>query len=192
MSVPVTTWTLEMRDASALTGPRTVPNPFEIVETTSLTPEFARFLYGLVGGPWKWTDRLAWTREQWETDLAAPGTMFLIAYANGQPQGYLQLGATSVGDSTEIEIKYFGLAMYAMGKGLGSVLLTRGLEKAWAADEYARLPHVSRVWVHTCSLDGPAALRTYQSRGLRIVDTVETVEDYPDEPLGSWVSTGGV
>ena len=37
------------------------------------------------------------------------------------------------------------------------------LRRAWALGP-------SRVWVHTCSLDGPAALRTYQRRGLTVYD----------------------
>jgi hypothetical protein len=42
------------------------------------------------------------------------------------------------------------------------------------------------VWVHTCSLDGPAALPTYQRRGLEIYD--ERVEDVllPDSKPEPW------
>lgn len=187
----VTTWTLEMRDPSALTGRTTLPDGVRVDESTCVTPEFARFLYALVGGPWTWTDRLDWTREQWADDLAAPATRFLIAYADAQPVGYLQLGASAVGASTEMEIKYFGLVESAIGRGLGTALLTRGIESAWRATESDGVPPVSRVWVHTCSLDGPNALRTYTARGLQVIDETVTDEDYPDRPLGAWVSTGG-
>ena len=74
---------------------------------------------------------------------------------------------------------------------LGTALLTRGIERAWRAAELDDVPPVSRVWVHTCSLDGPAALHTYTARGLELIDETVTDEDYPDEPLGSWASTGG-
>lgn len=184
----VTTWTLEMRSPDDLRGPAQLPESLTVTESTSVTPEFARFLYGLVGGPWRWTDRLDWSRQQWSEDLAAPGTRFLIAYADGVPQGYLQLGASAIGQTTDMEIKYFGLVESAIGCGLGSTLLTRGIERAW---QTTGLPKVSRVWVHTCSLDGSAALRTYRARGLNVVDEVVTDEDYPDQPLGSWMSTGG-
>ncbi|MBC9955536.1 GNAT family N-acetyltransferase [Yimella sp. cx-51] len=187
----VTTWTLEMRSAAELTGPTAPPPPFTVVESRSVTPEYARFLYGLIGGPWTWTDRLSWSRDQWAADLAVPATTFLVAYADGVPHGYLQLGASTVAESSEIEIKYFGLVEDAIGKGLGSALLTRGIERAWQASELDDVPPVLRVWVHTCSLDGPAALRTYQSRGLKLIDETVTQETYPEQPLGSWVSTGG-
>lgn len=180
-----------MRDPAALSGRTDLPDGVRVDETSSVTPEFARFLYALVGGPWRWTDRLGWTRDQWVADLAAPATIFLIASADGVPQGYLHLGASAVGETSEIEIKYFGLVTAAIGKGLGTALLTRGIERAWRAAELDDVPPVSRVWVHTCSLDGPAALHTYTARGLELIDETVTDEDYPDEPLGSWASTGG-
>jgi hypothetical protein len=38
------------------------------------------------------------------------------------------------------------------------------------------------VWVHTCSLDGPHALRNYQQRGFRIVSEVTEARDVSDAP----------
>jgi hypothetical protein len=45
---------------------------------------------------------------------------------------------------------------------------------------------VRRVWVHTCTLDGPAALDNYLARGLVAYRTEDAEEDVPDEPLGLW------
>jgi hypothetical protein len=47
-------------------------------------------------------------------------------------------------------------------------------------------PAIRRVWLHTCSLDHPAALANYQARGFRIFDTVERLEEVPDGPLEPW------
>ncbi|MCU1568825.1 MAG: hypothetical protein JWQ56_3762, partial [Pseudarthrobacter sp.] len=62
---------------------------------------------------------------------------------------------------------------------------------AWSLTQRFDLPQVARVWVHTCSLDGPAALANYQARGFVICKTVDADDNVADEPLGSWVSTGG-
>jgi GNAT superfamily N-acetyltransferase len=48
-----------------------------------------------------------------------------------------------------------------VGKGLGGGLLSAAIENAWGAE-------TNRVWVHTCSLDHPNALKNYQARGFQI------------------------
>jgi len=40
-------------------------------------------------------------------------------------------------------------------------LLSAAVEKAWEME-------TKRVWVHTCSLDHPYALKNYQARGFQI------------------------
>lgn len=188
-AVSVTTWTLEMTSPLAA-DPKPLPDGIRIELAEDISPEYARFLYGLVGGPWTWTDRLCWTREQWDADLAVPGTETWIAYGDGSPLGYVQLqpGPDSE-DGLDVEIRYFGLVEQAMGRGLGGALLARGVQEAWSLGERYGLPAVRRVWVHTCSLDGPVALANYQARGFRIVNETQTQESYPAEPLGSWTST---
>ncbi len=167
-----------------------------------MSPEYARFLYGLVGGPWRWTDRLDWSRDQWLTELSVPGTEFWILYRVGVPIGYAHLYPEVKTDGTHVEIRYFGLVEDAIGQGLGGALLSAVVDAAWTLAERAsaranqglsslEMPPVVRVWVHTCTLDGPAALANYRARGFAIFDIEDVEEDYPDEPLGAWVSTGG-
>ena len=50
---------------------------------------------------------------------------------------------------------------------------------------------MTRVWVHTCSLDGPAALNNYRSRGLVVYAEEVTDENVAPEPPGAWAATGG-
>lgn len=187
----VTTTTLEMREAPSDPAPP-LPDGVRLDCATEIAPEYARFLYGLVGGPWHWTDRLNWSREQWLEELSVPGTEFWILYGGGVPLGYLHLQPVSQGDGLHVEIRYFGLTEQAIGRGLGGRLLAHGIQAAWSVPERTDgLPEVNRVWVHTCSLDGPAALSNYQARGLVVCGVEETDEEKPGEPLGSWVSTGG-
>lgn len=184
----VVTWTLEM----AAEPPRTKPLPAGVrVELArDISPEYARFLYALVGGPWLWTDRLGWSRTQWADDLAIPGTETWIAYGEGSPLGYVQLQPTP-SDGGSVEVRYFGLVEQAIGRGLGGALLEEGVHQAWSLLERNGLGVTSRVWVHTCNLDGPAALANYRARGFALIDERITQEPYPAAALGSWVSTGG-
>ncbi|WP_426988095.1 GNAT family N-acetyltransferase [Pseudarthrobacter sp. Y6] len=170
---------------------RPLPDEARLDRAVGVTPEFARFLYGLVGGQWHWTDRLEWTRQQWAKELAAPGTEFWVLYGEGVPWGYVHLQPVVAEDGTHVEVRYFGLSEQAIGRGLGGRLLEHGITAAWSLTQRFDLPPVSRVWVHTCTLDGPAALANYQSRGFVMCGTEEADDDVADKPLGSWVATGG-
>jgi len=68
------------------------------------------------------------------------------------------------GDDGAVEIIYFGLLPAFVGRGLGGALLSSAIEEAWRVNPL-------RVWVHTCSLDHPAALANYQARGMKIYKT---------------------
>ena len=52
------------------------------------------------------------------------------------------------------------------GRGLGKHLLSAGVQRAF--DDGA-----TRVWVHTCTLDGKHALANYQGRGFMPYNSVK-------------------
>ncbi len=186
----VTTWTLEQTTRPA-TPPGPLPADVRVDRALRISPEYARFLYGLVGGPWRWVDRLGWDRARWEQELTVPGTEHLVAYGDGQPLGYAHLQPQVHAAGSQVELRYFGLVETAIGRGLGRALLERAVAAAWTLPERHHLPPVRRVWLHTCSLDGPSALANYRARGFVVLDERVTDEDVPSAPLGSWVSTGG-
>lgn len=62
----------------------------------------------------------------------------------------------------EAEIVTFGLLPEFVGKGLGGFALTLAVQQAWAL-----APSVSRVWLHTFTVDHPHALPNYHRRGFR-------------------------
>jgi GNAT superfamily N-acetyltransferase len=186
----VTTTTLEMLAAPAQQA-RPFPEEVRLDRAIAVSPEYARFLYGLVGGPWHWTDRLGWSRQQWVGELTTPGVEFWILYGEGVPLGYVHLHPTHTESGTDVEIRYFGLAEQAIGRGLGGCLLEHGIRAAWSLPERFGLPPVTRVWVHTCTLDGPAALANYQARGFVVVGEEDGEQDVGGQPLGAWISTGG-
>lgn len=157
----VTTWSLEMRSPEEL---RPAPRPsafadLALVQARRPSPAFARFLYATVGRDWQWIDRLPWSDAEWLAWLDRPRVETWVAYVEGTPAGYFQLDGAS--EPGSVEIAYFGLMPGFIGKGLGGWLLTEAIRRAWALG-------AARVWVHTCSLDGPHALANYQARGLRV------------------------
>ena len=175
-SVDVTTWSLETLDRAQL---RPAPAPqldLRLTQAELPSPEFARFLYTAVGGGWHWIDRLAWTYSEWQERLARPGLETWVAYVCGTPGGYFELDPQGDGS---VEIAYFGLLPTFIGKGLGGWLLTRAIERAWEIG-------ARRVWVHTCSLDGPGALANYQARGMTVFKEETARQELEDEPPGPW------
>lgn len=170
MSTPVTTWYLEQNAPEEL---RSAAEPsaagIEVVRAEVPSGELGRFLYAAVGGDVSWIDRLPWPVDQWQKHLERPGSELWVAYERGTPAGYIELDAQ---DEAAVEIAYFGLLPAFRGKGIGGHLLSFGTARAWdLAGRWPGRPRTRRVWVHTCSLDGPYALGNYQRRGFRVTHT---------------------
>jgi GNAT superfamily N-acetyltransferase len=172
----VTTTYLEMSDPSELRPAGPPATPFDLVRVEIPCPELNRFLYAAVGAAWTWYSRLPWDHSRWMAWLGRPGVETWVAYVKGTPAGYFELERQEGGD---VEIAYFGLLPAFIGRGLGGALLTAAIRRAW--DEGAK-----RVWLHTCDLDHPRALRNYEARGFRVYKTERAHEEIPDAPLESW------
>jgi GNAT superfamily N-acetyltransferase len=176
VEVEVTTWSLELSRRSELL-PSPAPNlEVSLLQAKHPSPELSRFLYTAVGGDWYWIDRLAWSPERWLELLVRTGIETWVAYLEGTPAGYFELDGSS---ASKVEIAYFGLLPRFIGIKLGGWLLTRAIERAWEMGP-------ERVWVHTCSLDGPHALANYQARGMRVFKVESNVQKLPSEPPGPW------
>jgi len=116
---------------------------------------FFRYLYTEVGRDYRWRDRLSWTNEQCAAHLANPVVSIWVLYLSGAPSGYFELNRQRDGS---FEIAYLGLMHEYIGRGLGKALLSEAANCAWSLG-------ASRVWLHTCTLDGPAAMPNYLARG---------------------------
>ena len=162
MATAVRTY-LEMRDRSALRSARLEGPAPRIERVENCPPEFYRFLYAEVGRRYHWVDRLAWSLGEIAAHLGDPATSIWLMTVRGAPAGYFELHGDGEGG---IEIAYFGLLDQFIGLGLGSHLLTEAVERAWALG-------AARVWLHTCTLDHPAALPNYVQRGFTPYRTEE-------------------
>jgi ribosomal protein S18 acetylase RimI-like enzyme len=179
----VTTWSLEQTSATDL-RPAVVPEgDIRVVRAEAPSPEFSRFLYASVGGDLTWIDRLGWSHARWREYLERPGVETWVAYDRGTPAGYVEMEAQ---DEGVVEIVYFGLLPDFRGRRIGGHLLSQGVARAWDLAERrpGRTP-TTRVWLHTCSLDGEHAMDNYLSRGFRLFRTETAEEKVPSTP-GPW------
>ncbi len=150
----VTTWYLEMASPEELRPARAVEG-FEVRRVDPPDPVLSRRMYDLVGEPWHWTDRRGWGTARWGAHVSQPDVQTWLGYLEGEPVGYGELGRSG----TDVELASFGLLPSFVGRGLGGALLAAGAADAWERG-------AQRVWLHTCSLDGPHALANYEARGL--------------------------
>jgi GNAT superfamily N-acetyltransferase len=163
-TVPARRTYLEMSSPTALRGSAPLPEGVTVTRERPCDVALYRALYAGVGGAHHWIDRLAWSDETVARHLALPTVAVWILRENGVVGGYFELVGHADGS---VEISYFGLLPDKHGRGLGRHLLTRAVEEAWALG-------ATRVWLHTCTLDGPAALPNYLARGFMPYRT----EDY--------------
>jgi ribosomal protein S18 acetylase RimI-like enzyme len=116
---------------------------------------FYRYLYVEVGREWHWVDRLGWDDEEIRAHLDQPSLSLWLLSVSGSPAGWFELKGH---DDGSVEIAYFGLLPAFRRRGLGKYLLTEAVARGWAT-------RANRVWLHTCTLDDPAALPNYRARG---------------------------
>ncbi|GAA1365626.1 GNAT family N-acetyltransferase [Streptomyces beijiangensis] len=183
-TVTVTIWSLEQTSPADL-RPAAVPqgDDIQIVRAEVPSPEFSRFLYASVGGDIQWTDRLPLSYAQWEETLGRPGVETWVAYDRGTPAGYVELDPQ---DDGAVEIMYFGLIPAFRGRRIGGHLLTYGVQRAWdLAERWPERAETKRVWLHTCSKDGPYAMDNYLRRGFRLFETKTEEEEHAPTP-GPW------
>ena len=128
MAEIVTTTYLEMMVPAEL-KPRASPDPrLAIREAVVRQWQLNRFLYSLVGGHWRWTDKQSWTDAQWQKYVHDDALRTFVGCVEGSIAGYYELHRD---ERQAVEIAYFGLAADFIGRGFGGALLTDALQRAW-------------------------------------------------------------
>lgn len=161
---------LEMRERPR---PRPMPpSPFRLVHWPAPDSDKYRTLFRRVGGPWLWFSRLVMDEARLRAILEDPAVMVhAVVDRGGVEVGMLELDFRT---AATCELSYVGLVPEITGQGHGNWLMAQALAFAWRKD-------VDRVWVHTCTLDHPAALGFYRRHGF--VPYQRTIETFPDPRL---------
>lgn len=137
------------------------------------SPDKYRTLYRRVGEPWLWFSRLELDDAALTAIIHDPKVRIWAAIdRQGIEIGILELDFRVLG---ECEIAFFGLVPELAGKGHGKWLMAMALQAGWSE------AGVERLWVHTCTLDGPGALAFYIKSGF--VPYQRQIETFPDPRL---------
>ena len=158
------TFWLEQRSAADLQAPPWPLSDAGMHRVAATDGAFNRQMYLAVGAQWQWQDKRDWTAQQWRDYAHTPGLLSYEFRGDGESLGYGELLAQADG---AVQIAYFGLLPAAIGHGLGGASLGVLIAEAWS------WPETRRVWVHTCSLDHPAALANYRARGMHLLRTTD-------------------
>ena len=119
-------------------------------------PEHYRALFRLIGAPWLWFSRLTLDDAHLAEIIQHPKVeLYTVRDLARREVGIVELDFR---EPKECELAFIGLVPELAGKGNGRWLLGEAVSRAWREG-------VTRVHVHTCSLDHPAALSAYRHAG---------------------------
>jgi GNAT superfamily N-acetyltransferase len=158
---------LEMRERPR---PRPLPvSPLRLNRWPAPTPEAYRTLFRRVGAAWLWYSRLMLGDAALTAIIQHPAVaLYAVLDGAGVEIGILELDFRTEG---ECEIAFIGLVPELAGKGHGRWLMAQALALGWRRD-------VTRMWVHTCTLDHPSALDFYRRNGFTpFARAIETFAD---------------
>lgn len=145
---------LEMRER-----PRPAPMPsapLRLVRWKAPALDKYRALFRRVGEEWLWFSRLVLPDAQVEAIIHDPAVeIYAVCDPKGVEVGILELDFRSLPDC---ELGFCGLVSGLTGKGFGRWLLAQANVLAWRKG-------VERFWVHSCTLDHPAAIAAYRRAG---------------------------
>jgi GNAT superfamily N-acetyltransferase len=166
---------LEMRGRPRL---RQMPfAPLRLIRWPRPSLEAYRGLYRRVGEPWLWYSRLQMDDNALISKIHAETTQIMaVTDVRGGEVGLLELDFSEPGSC---EIAFFGLIREWTGQGHGHWLMAQVHSMAWR-------PGIERLWVHTCSLDHPGALRFYLSCGFQPFS--RAIEIVPDPRIDGTLS----
>ena len=128
-------------------------------------------LFRAIGQDIMWFSRLIIPEEKLSSIIGDPNVFCFALVKDGQDIGLLELDFREAG---QCELSFFGVVPSAVGGGAGRYLMNEALTRAWERP-------ISRMWVHTCHFDHPAALAFYQRSGFRPYAVM--VEVHPDPRL---------
>ncbi len=158
MMIPVQRNFLELKDLKKLKTNSVNENKYLVKK---IKPDFQlnKFFYKQVGKKHRWIDRLSWSDEKWINYISNKNLETYIICECEELVGFFELLHNP--ELQETEISYFGLLEEYIGKGIGGYALSVAIKKSFEKN-------IRRVWLHTCTLDHPNALKNYIARGMTV------------------------
>ena len=158
MIIPVQRNFLELKDLKNLKTNSINENKYLVKK---VKPDFQlnKFFYKQVGKNHRWIDRLSWSDEKWMNYISNKNMETYIISDSYELVGFFELLYNP--KLKETEISYFGLLEEYIGKGIGGFALSVAIKKSFEKN-------IKRVWLHTCTLDHPNALKNYKARGMTV------------------------
>jgi GNAT superfamily N-acetyltransferase len=155
----VKTTYLEMLEPIAI---KSDPLPHSITITRHWQPSTDWYLnlYSSIGKAHAWVDRSLLPANELRKILESEHVEIHSLQVEGREVGFAELDRHV---PREVQIVYFGILPQYLGQGLGRKFLRSIVGLAWSY-------HPSRVWLHTCELDHPAALPNYLRAGFSVYD----------------------
>ena len=156
--IPVQRNFLELKDLKNLKTYPTIKNRYLVKK---IKPDFQlnKFFYKQVGKKHRWIDRLSWSDEKWVNYISNQNLETYVISEKNDLAGFFELLYNP--ELKETEISYFGLLEEYIGKGIGGYALSIAIKKSFEKQ-------IKRVWLHTCTLDHPNALKNYIARGMTV------------------------
>ena len=136
-----------------------------------LTGDVARYrrLYADVGERWLWFSRALLDDRRLRAIIDDPRVDALAVTVDGADIGLVELDFRQ---PRVCELAFFGLVSRAVGHGLGRHLIREAIRRAFARP-------IDRLWLHTCTLDHPSAVRFYMEAGFRPYRRAIEIADDP-------------
>ena len=153
---------LEIHNKKSLIKSNCTEKNLKVILVKKLKIDFIKFLYKEIGKDFFWRDRLKWSDQNWFDYIKNDDFKLYTLKQNNKLVGYYELLYNP--ETNFMEIAYFGIFKEFYGKGIGGYLLTDAILNSFKEK-------INKVWVHTCTLDHPNALKNYLARGMTIFKT---------------------
>lgn len=158
IDVTITSLEMHARPARPLARAPSLSQPVMVLRAHQPTISFYRYLYNTIGQDWLWYERRQMDDETLNDIIHDEKVSVDVLYCGGVPAGYAELDARM---HPSVEVAYLGLMPEFIGRGLGRYIVDWAVDTAWDLDP-------ERIWIHTCNLDHPVALPTYQKAGFTV------------------------
>ena len=130
--------------------------------------DWYRDLYRRIGGDYLWYSRLALPDAALAETIRHPGHVLHTLTLDGRAEGLVEIDFRREG---EAEIVFFGVTEALVGTRAARFMMSRAIVLVFARG-------VTRLWLHTNTLDHPKALAFYRRTGFTpIAQEIEIADD---------------